>query len=113
MSTQEKEPVTVVVFRRWRDGRKTAFALFPEIPHDAYGVYCSSYERIGQHAAADADGCVRRTDPANPQDQDVRELAVELRRIGYRLKIATKLHQSYREKRHAAAKAYRESAVKS
>ncbi len=73
----------VVVFRRWRD-TGDAVALFPEIPADIRGQYCSSYEHIGQHGAADYYGVIQDTTPVGPRE--CAELAEELRRIGYNLR---------------------------
>ena len=57
----------VVVFRRWRD-TGDAVALFPEIPADIRGQYCSSYEHIGQHGAADYYGVIQDTTPVGPRE---------------------------------------------
>ena len=46
----------VVIFRRDRTGE--CFALFPELPGDDRGFLCTAYQRVGQHCAADYDGCV-------------------------------------------------------
>ncbi len=80
---------TKVVFRKWRKSEGGGIlALFPQ---DAGSVgkpwTCSSYEHVGQHGAADV-GIVQRTLPAKPAEY--RELAKELRRIGYKLNIATR-----------------------
>jgi hypothetical protein len=40
-----KNTKTKVLFRRWSNGQ--IIALFPEIPHDVNGIYCSSYEAAG------------------------------------------------------------------
>ncbi len=77
---------TVVVFRRWL-GDGSIIALFPYEKHDRNGVYCVSYEHTGQHGKADYSGVVSRTKPVDLSDQDVIELANELTRIGYILKI--------------------------
>ncbi len=61
----KKEPPTKVVFRKWCNG--SVVALFPQIPNDIAGIYCSSYEHVGQQ---------------------YRDLAQELQRIGYNLKVA-------------------------
>ena len=55
-----------------------------KIPADIRGQYCSSYEHIGQHGAADYYGVIQDTTPVGPRE--CVELAEELRRIGYNLR---------------------------
>ena len=50
----------VVVFRRWKHGFGV-IALLPEIPADRDGMFCESYESIGQHGGADYFGVVQAT----------------------------------------------------
>ena len=59
---------TIVVFRKDRTGWKEPFALFPELPSDLYGFYCTAYQHVGQHCAADYHGCVAASDPAMPDE---------------------------------------------
>ncbi len=42
---------TIVIFRRDKEG--IIFALMPELPADNQGWYCTCYQHIGQHCAAD------------------------------------------------------------
>jgi len=83
MHTDPKPTPTVCVFRKWRHGG--ILALFPLLPHDVNGIYCVSYERIGQHGAADAEGLIGITDPAKPEE--CADLKAELERIGYSLDV--------------------------
>ena len=76
-------PNDVVLFRRWKD-TGDVIALFPEIPADIDGLYCLSYEHVGQHGAADYYGVVRHTLPVMSKECD--GLARELTLIGYDLK---------------------------
>lgn len=82
---RDKEKTTVV-FRVWRsgDGKGKVIALFPGIDYDGRGLYCSSFEHIGQHGAASYTGTIRRSRPATPAEYaDVkRELTKE---YGYNL----------------------------
>ncbi len=79
-------PVTVVVFRKWRNG--DIIALFPyEV---AVGYYCNSYMHIGQHGAADYHGVLKITKPAKPEEY--KDLKRELENYGppeahYNLKV--------------------------
>ena len=73
----------LVVFRKWRD-TGTIIALFPELPSDYQGWFCDSYEQVGQHGGADFHGVVQHSTPA--QHDEYADLAVELARIGYRLR---------------------------
>ena len=47
---------TIVIFRRDKEG--IIFALMPELPADNQGWYCTCYQHIGQHCAADYYGCI-------------------------------------------------------
>ena len=94
----EQSPKTKVIFRKWHNGE--VIALFPELPHDVNGIYCVSYERIGQHGAADAQSCVSRTTPATPQESA--ELAQELKRIGYDLKPISRIPSNAYQARKSA-----------
>lgn len=75
---------TVVVFRRWkyvhRDG-SGIIALFPNSREHRPGMVMS-YERIGQHGAADYQGIISRTRPATPAEYA--DLKAELERPPYR-----------------------------
>jgi hypothetical protein len=79
----DAEPINKVVFRVWHNG--DVIALFPELPFDRDGLYCTSYEHVGQHGSADYHGCVCLTRPAKPHEY--RDLARELENRGYRLKV--------------------------
>lgn len=79
----ETEPLTRVIFRRYRDG--SIVALFPEIPADHTGRYCTCYVHVGQHSAADYTGVIDQTRPATVKEYDA--LRRELEQIGYRLQI--------------------------
>lgn len=79
--TQATEPVTVVVFRRWRD-TKNVIALFPNEAWNAEG-HCASYMSVGQHAGADYQGVIRATKPAFMVDDDVAALYRELASAPY------------------------------
>jgi len=97
-----QEPVTKVVFRKWRKESGEVLALFPEIPADVLGNTCLSYEHIGQHGAADYDLCIRRTRPALPGEyQDLKE---ELEKIGYRLEVVNRITLAMVEARHRVVK---------
>lgn len=70
----------IVVFRKWKD-TGSVIALFPELPADIDGVYCDSYEHVGQHAGADYYGVIQHTTPCSLNDATA--LAQELTAIGY------------------------------
>ena len=63
--SDETTPVTLVVFRRWRD-IGTLIALFPGQPADNQGRYCDAYEHVGQHGGADYLGVIQATTPVSP-----------------------------------------------
>ena len=91
---------TKVIFRKWTDKNGGVIAIFPELPSDSGGAFCMSYEHIGQHG-----GCMYplpRTKPAKPSEY--KDLAKELRRIGYRLKIVKRSSRKDRQARREAAR---------
>ncbi len=85
------EPETLVIFRRFnlREGYDV-IALFPLIPESKVGQ-CSSYQRIGQHGAADYFGIISRTRPATLKERDTQQLKSELESVGYRLRVINRL----------------------
>lgn len=85
-----------VVFRKWKENGDV-IALFPELPADILGIFCDAYESIGQHGGADYFGVIRQTTPCSSEQSA--DLAVELQRIGYRLrplKRASRVHHDNR-----------------
>ena len=90
--------VTHVVFRKWKDNGDI-LALFPQLPADHSGYFCSSYMHVGQHGPADYDHCIRKTKPCS--DYEVQDLYRELVSLGYCLAIrhrAGKQDRNYRQK---------------
>jgi len=77
--SEPKDPLTVVIFRKWPDGE--ILALFPGEPSDVVGRLCTSYQHIGQHSGADYAGCMARTKRATAAEYA--PLLKELRQIGY------------------------------
>jgi hypothetical protein len=80
---------TIVIYRTWKNKNKSVIALFPEIPTDSNGIYCSSYEHIGQHGAAEYSGVIEQTTPSKPKEY--KALHKELKTIGYNLIIKNKI----------------------
>jgi hypothetical protein len=76
---------TKVIFRHDRAKSGEVVALFPALAGTYNPGTCSAYVHLGQHTSADLFGTVRSTRLAKPSEY--RELARELRRIGYRLTI--------------------------
>jgi len=80
-----------VIFRTWKskDGGGV-FALFLLEPYGSPGWLCMSYAHVGQHGGACPHICTdSSTRLATPKEY--RALAQELRRIGYRLRIITRV----------------------
>jgi len=75
---------TVVVFRRWRAFGQTVIALFPE---DVDKGFCSSYEHVGQHGAADYSGVVRKTTLATPEEYADLKRELESEPYNYVLRV--------------------------
>jgi hypothetical protein len=94
---------TIVVFRR--DATGDCFALFPELPSEDQGVYCTGYQHIGQHCAADYHGCIANSDPATPAEY--RDLYEELERRGYNLTVCRRATPEMHERRRRIAAEWR------
>ena len=100
---------TVVVFRRDRTGRKDCFALFPEMPSDEFGRYCTAYQHVGQHCAADYQGCISQSDPATPAEYT--DLYEELKWRGYILSVRRRATPDMHERRRRIAAEWRGAAM--
>jgi hypothetical protein len=80
-----------VIFRKDRTGWKDCFALFPELPADDFGHYCTAYQHVGQHCAADYRGCIANSDPATPAEYA--DLFEELEWRGYTMVVRREPHR--------------------
>ena len=81
---------TAVVFRMDREG--VVFALFPDLPADNHGFYCTCYQHVGQHCAADYYGCIANSRPTTPTDYA--DLLAELTQRGYEMTIRQRAYES-------------------
>jgi len=88
---------TVVIFRNDRTVWKDCFALFPELPSDEFGNFCTAYQHVGQHCAADYNGCIAQSDPATPAEYA--DLFTELERRGYILTVHPRATPEMHERR--------------
>ena len=87
-------PETDVVFRKHSDGE--ILALFPGIAGTNNPETCQSYAHNGQHCPASVG---LRLKPARPKE--FRALELELRRIGYRLRVVPRFTRKHRAERLA------------
>jgi hypothetical protein len=94
-------PATIVIFRRDCEG--IVFALFPELPADYKGRYCTCFQHIGQHCAADYHGCIAQSDPAKPVEYA--ELLRELEQRGHNLTIRKRATSEMHQRRYEDARA--------
>lgn len=90
---------TIVIFRV--DGEGVVFALMPELPADNDGIYCTCFQHIGQHCAADYEGCIQESRPATPKEYA--DLQEELEGRGYTLEIRRRATSLMHERRRLAA----------
>ena len=95
----------VVIFRRDRTGWKDCFALFPELPSDNRGIFCTAYQHVGQHCAADYQGCIAGSDPASRAEYA--DLFEELERRGYILSVRRRATPDMHERRRRIAAEWR------
>ncbi len=91
---------TTVIFRVDKEG--IVFALFPELPSDYQGYFCTCYQHIGQHCAADFHLCISQSHPAKAVEYA--DLLEELERRGYHLEVHQRATPVMHERRrwHAA-----------
>lgn len=94
---------TTVIFRKDREG--TVFALFPELPSDDQGLFCTAYQHVGQHCAADFQGCVSQSRPAKADEYA--DLFEELERRGYHLQVHQRATPVMHERRRRIAAEWR------
>ena len=94
---------TIVVFRK--DATGDCFALFPELPSDDQGSYCTAYAHLGEHCAADYNLCIAQSSPAT--SADYRDLYEELERRGYHLTVRHRATSEMHERRRRIAAEWR------
>lgn len=92
MKDESNKPITSVIFRRWKDENKEPIAIFPYIPADD-NWHVLSYGHIGQHGAASYRAILNKTKPATTQEPDVLSLYIELRQMGYRMKVVRRVQR--------------------
>lgn len=88
VKTAKIEDYTPVIFRKWKDNGDV-LALFPYDLGTDDPYTCSSYEHMGQHSAANPQGCIQQTLPCKPEEYA--ELKAELESLGYKLKPISRL----------------------
>ncbi len=91
---------TIVIFRRDKEG--IIFALMPELPADNQGWYCTCYQHIGQHCAADYYGCIAQSRSANPDEYA--DLLIELEQRGYHVEVRQRATPVMHERRRRFAR---------
>ena len=77
---------TKVIFRKRPSGQ--IIALFPEVPYDVYGKYCSTFEDNNRHSGADAKNVIAQTEPATLEE--AAKIVDKLASFGYELEIITR-----------------------
>lgn len=87
-------PETDVIFRKHSDGE--ILALFPGMAGTNNPQTCQAYAHNGQHCPASVG---LRLKPARPKE--FRALGLELRRIGYRLRVVPRFTRKHRAERLA------------
>lgn len=75
---------TKVIFRYWSGN---VIALFPEEPADQQGIYCTSYQHVGQHGAADPNMVVYYSKPATPEQYADLKRELEGKPYNYKLVV--------------------------
>lgn len=90
---------TIVIFRAELAKPNDVFALFPTIPSDNHGKFCTCYQHVGQHSGADYDHCIRISRPAT--SAEYADLKAELEGRGYvlivRRRATAEMHAARQE----------------
>jgi hypothetical protein len=94
---------TIVIFRQDISGE--CVALFPELPADNFGNFCTAFQHVGQHCSADYHGCIAASDPATPAEY--KNLYEELERRGYNLTVRRRATPEMHERRRRIAAEWR------
>ena len=93
--------MTPVIFRKHKEKGGDVYALFPTIASDVDGLYCASYQHVGQHGGANYTLCIDNSRPATPAEYA--ELQDELVSIGYDdLRVFKRKTTAMRKERRAA-----------
>ena len=87
---------TKVVFRKWHNG--DIIALFPEEASDHHGLYCLSYEHMGQHGSASPD-LSPYTTAAKPDEYAELKRELEMEHSGYVLDVKSRFTHTMHNKR--------------
>jgi hypothetical protein len=95
----------IAIFRKDRGRHGDVFALFPELPSDNYGHYCTAFQHVGQHCAADYQGCIAASDPATVEEYA--DLFDELEKRGYSLVVKQRATPEMHERRRRLAAEWR------
>lgn len=97
---------TKVGLRRWPDNQGgDLIALFPEIPATLNLDECEPYMFLGQHGAANYDGIIQATAPADPNHNETKRLVSELTALGYDLDVVKRAPRNAYETRRQAIQA--------
>jgi hypothetical protein len=91
---------TKVIFRVFKK-ENDVLALFPEIPGTNDPHTCSSYQHIGQHGAADPNGCIQSTRPARPDEYADLKRELESAPYDYDLQVVHRHTQQHLAARRA------------
>ena len=85
---KQDEKKTVVIFRVWKSGsgKGEVIALFPGVDFDGCGLYCNSFEHVGQHGAATYTDVISKSSPATPKQYSSVKRELE-KGYGYKLSV--------------------------
>jgi len=98
-----KKPIDPVVIRVWNDAAGDVFALLPTIPADIHGRFCTAFQHVGQHCAADYSLCIAHSRPAT--EAEAAALLVELRGRDYNPRVYRRATAAMHEIRQRLAAA--------
>jgi len=95
INREVKKEIVDVIFRRFNSDNKEVIAIFPGIFWTATNVM--SYMHVGQHSGCYYWGIIDKTSLIKDLNElNVKALKKELERLGYNLKVVTKMTVKHR-----------------
>jgi hypothetical protein len=105
--TKPDDTPTAVIFRKYSSGdfKGDVTALFPEIPSDYEGLYCTAYDHVGGHGGANYNLVISQTVPATEAEYAELKNKLESNPYYYKLNVYNRRTQAMRDAMSAALRA--------
>jgi hypothetical protein len=104
--TQTDTPGIPALLRVWREDG-SLFVLFPTVPSDIEGSFCSSYDPACGHSGADYGFCIQQSRPVEDK-RAIADLLDKLKKVGYRVRVVKRATAAMHGDRRTEAQQMRE-----